>query len=115
MKKRLTKWVSFYKQYRQVLIQPVVHLRRPDMQSWDGWMHVHPSGKTTVGVAMIFNPTAATLSEDIFLNVYYTGLDDVVEVSIDGASHISLKIGRDYGVSISLEMPPNTIHTIALE
>ena len=35
------------------LIQPVVHLRRPDMQGWDGWLHVNPfvfgaSGDTVV-------------------------------------------------------------------
>ena len=32
---------------------PVVHLRRPDMQGWDGWLHVNPfvfgaSGDTVV-------------------------------------------------------------------
>ena len=28
----LKKWVSFYKDHRATLTQPVVHLRRPDMQ-----------------------------------------------------------------------------------
>lgn len=26
------KWVSFYKQYRDILISDIVHVRRPDMQ-----------------------------------------------------------------------------------
>ena len=30
------KWVRFYKNHRETLIQPVVHLRRADMQDWDG-------------------------------------------------------------------------------
>eukprot|EP00746_Dinoflagellata_sp_MGD_P020930 gnl/MRDRNA2_/MRDRNA2_14879_c0_seq1.p1 gnl/MRDRNA2_/MRDRNA2_14879_c0~~gnl/MRDRNA2_/MRDRNA2_14879_c0_seq1.p1 ORF type:complete len:566 (-),score=92.93 gnl/MRDRNA2_/MRDRNA2_14879_c0_seq1:71-1666(-) len=112
MKARLKKWVGFYKKYRQVLIQPVVHIRRPDMQSWDGWMHVHPSADSTVGVAMIFNPTDTTLSEEIFLNMYYTGLDETVLVSVDSGPQTSVKIGRDYGVSIPLKMAATTIHTI---
>ena len=36
----LTKWIGFYKAHRGSLIQPVVHIRRADMQSWDGWLHV---------------------------------------------------------------------------
>ena len=32
------------KAHRATLIQPVVHLRRPDMQGWDGWLHVNPFG-----------------------------------------------------------------------
>ena len=31
-KAALAKWVSFYKAHRAILIEPVVHLRRPDMQ-----------------------------------------------------------------------------------
>ena len=114
MKQRLKKWVGFYKRHRQVLIQPVVHVRRPDMQSWDGWMHVHPTGESTVGLAVIFNPTGLHLSSDIFLDVYYTGLDEIVKISIDGGQQKAVKISRDYGVTIHLDMPPNTVHTIVL-
>ena len=44
-----TKWVTFYKAHRGTIIQPVVHLRRPDMQGWDGFLHVNPFsvGETT--------------------------------------------------------------------
>ena len=38
----LLKWIGFYKAHRQTLIQPVVHIRRASMQSWDGWLHVNP-------------------------------------------------------------------------
>lgn len=38
MKATALKWVTFYKTYRETLIQPIIHLRRPTMQSWDGWM-----------------------------------------------------------------------------
>ena len=40
----LTKWITFYTAHRHTLIQPIVHIRRPDMQSWDGWLHVNPLG-----------------------------------------------------------------------
>ena len=28
----VTKWVSFYKRYRDILISDIIHVRRPDMQ-----------------------------------------------------------------------------------
>lgn len=40
----LIKWISFYKAHRLTMIQPIVHIRRPTMQSWDGWLHVNPFG-----------------------------------------------------------------------
>lgn len=114
MKARLQKWVMFFKQHRNVLIQPVVHIRRPDMQSWDGWMHVNAFGTSEVGVAMIFNPTQSSLAADIFLDAYYTGLDTTAMISIDGAAVREVPIGRDYGVTIALTMEPRTVHTIVL-
>lgn len=38
IKAKALQWVTFYKTYRETLIQPIIHLRRPTMQSWDGWM-----------------------------------------------------------------------------
>ena len=43
-KAALTRWIGFYKAHRHTLIQPIIHVRRPDMQSWDGWLHANPLG-----------------------------------------------------------------------
>jgi len=40
----VAKWIGWYKAHRYTLVQPIIHLRRPDMQGWDGWIHVSPFG-----------------------------------------------------------------------
>ena len=35
-------WVDFYKMYRNVLSGDLIHIRRADMQSIDGFLHVNP-------------------------------------------------------------------------
>lgn len=78
----VTKWIGFYKAHRGTLIQPIVHLRRPDLQGWDGWLHVNPfklggqksvkgSRCPEVGLAMLFNPTDITLTnQSVWLPLY---------------------------------------------
>ena len=53
---QVTKWVSFYKQYRDILISDIVHIRRADLQDYDAFMHVNPTLQNRA-LAMVFNPT----------------------------------------------------------
>eukprot|EP01043_Picozoa_sp_COSAG02_P067792 COSAG02_NODE_11023_length_1810_cov_0.870836_1_plen_221_part_00 len=123
----VTKWISWYKQHRATLIHPIVHIRRADMQSWDGWLHVNPFGysagnstndfepqqkETEVGVAMLFNPTTAHLNVTVNIPLYYTGLSTTAKVSVDGAEGVVMAIGRDYGLSLPMSMPANSIHFV---
>eukprot|EP01065_Artemidia_motanka_P000574 TRINITY_DN1026_c0_g1_i1.p1 TRINITY_DN1026_c0_g1~~TRINITY_DN1026_c0_g1_i1.p1 ORF type:complete len:774 (+),score=191.91 TRINITY_DN1026_c0_g1_i1:58-2379(+) len=113
----VAKWVSFYKAHRQVLIQPVVHLRRPDMQGWDGWLHVRPTGaanSTEVAVAMIFNPTDKAVAATVSLPLYYAGLSTDALVSVNGATAVKHTVLRDYSVPVAMSMPPRSIHTIVV-
>ena len=41
-RRRVRAWVNFYKRYRDILNSDLVHLRRPDMQGLDGFVHVNP-------------------------------------------------------------------------
>ena len=112
------KWVAFYRNHRETLIQPVIHLRRPTMQGWDGWLHVNPygygSGGVEVGVAMIFNPTDATISTRIALPLYYTGITDTASISIDGAAFTDYPLDRLYNAALGLDMAPRSIHTVVV-
>ena len=112
----MKRWIQFYKQHRQTLIQPVVHIRRPTMNSWDGWLHVNPFGDEEVGLAMIFNPTDRHFHEEkIHIPLYYTGMHTEILVRIDDSSLYSETIDRDYSVTVSLEMKPKSIHSIILK
>eukprot|EP01060_Flectonema_neradi_P038947 TRINITY_DN834_c3_g1_i1.p1 TRINITY_DN834_c3_g1~~TRINITY_DN834_c3_g1_i1.p1 ORF type:complete len:731 (+),score=110.09 TRINITY_DN834_c3_g1_i1:70-2262(+) len=85
MKAILTKWISFYKAHRETLVKPVVHIRRPSLQSWDGWLHVNPFSSTAeVGLAMLFNPTPEPINSFASIDVYYTGATNNVKVTLNG-------------------------------
>lgn len=116
IKQLLLKWVNFYKAHRQTLIQPVVHLRRPDLQSWDGWLHVNPFSSTAdVGVALLFNPTRSTLNVDLRLPLYYTGLVDDALITINDRTPQLLHLNRDFSVHLNFTALPRSIHTIVVQ
>lgn len=119
MKAILRRWVSFYKAHRRTLIAPVVHLRRPDMQSWDGWLHVRPDPSSQpgaeVGVAMVFNPTEATLNETVRLPLYYAGVQgDKVDLSINDGKFEAHSVGRAYDVRVKLTLSPKSVATVVV-
>jgi hypothetical protein len=112
----LKRWIGFYKKHRDTLIQPIVHLQRPTMQTWDGWLHVHPFATREVGLVMIFNPTDHFfVGEEIVLPLYYTSLVDDVWVRVNDNDGFATDLDRDYSVTIALDMNPRSIHTIVLE
>ena len=97
------------------MIQPVVHLRRPDMQSWDGWVHVNPFTTTNeIGVAMIFNPIDTAIDTIINIPLYYTGATDVVKVVVDGNTANTMTVNRDYSINLRITMPARSIHTVVV-
>jgi hypothetical protein len=126
-KQSCNKWIGFYKAHRATLIQPVVHLRRPDLQSWDGWLHVNPRKWTTpgqvgspaaqseVGVAVLFNPTPAVIDTVIALDLYYTGLNNTALVVVDEiGSGTLMRLDRGYKIFVKLNMPPKSVHTVVI-
>ena len=115
MKNTIRKWVNFYKAHRDTLIQPVIHLKRPTMQSWDGWLHVNPFGTKDVGLAMIFNPTDVELQECIKLPLYHTGLDHDALISFDDGRSMVKSLSRDYMITLNLVMKPRSIHVIVVK
>lgn len=111
------RWISFYKAHRETIIQPVVHLRRPTMSNWDGWLHVHPLGKVEVGLAMIFNPTDQHWEDvDITFPLYYTSLTDEVLVRVNDGEPFRIEIDRGYTTTlVNVSLPPKSIHTFVFE
>ena len=116
IKQSLIRWVSFYKSHRQTMIAPVVGLRRPDMQSWDGWLHVRPfaEGSEEVGVAMLFNPTDDIIDVTVNINLYFTGLVGQALVEVDGGKATIVTLARDYGIDVPMVMVPRSIHTVVV-
>eukprot|EP00041_Stephanoeca_diplocostata_P022131 m.524555 g.524555 ORF g.524555 m.524555 type:complete len:930 (+) comp21989_c0_seq4:241-3030(+) len=131
----LTKWITFYKTHRHVLTQPIVHVRRADMQSWDGWLHVNPLAWGTqarrtaggcvglcrgsepvpeVGAAVFFNPTDTAIATNVSIPLYYTGLTTTAHISVNEGPQTSLPLARDFSISVHLVMPPRSVHTVVI-
>ena len=70
--------------------------------------------KAEVGVAVLFNPTDAPLNVTVVLPLYYTGLSETAQVSIDEAPFKSHPVPRDYGLPLKVAFAPRSIHTVVL-
>jgi len=98
------KWVDFYNAHRPILDSDIIHLRRPDGQDWDGWLHVNP-GLAERGLAMIYNPLDEPIQRRIRLPLYYTGLTDKAEIRHEDGRTESLTLARDYSVETTVNVP----------
>lgn len=102
----VTKVISWYKRYRDILNSDIIHLRRPDGKDWDGFIHVNPSLKEKA-LAMFFNPTGKTMKRTIKLPLYYTGLTDKARIRIEDGKVETYQLNRDYIVEITVVIPAN--------
>lgn len=103
-KKLVIDQIKHYKKYRNILNADIIHLRRPDGRSWDGFMHANPNGEHK-GYIILFNPSEENIKTQIKVPVYYTGLTDVAKVSHEGGNALEHKIARNYTIDLSVEIP----------
>ncbi|CAD5117051.1 unnamed protein product [Dimorphilus gyrociliatus] len=102
--KRIVKeTVDFYKTYRQLLISDIIHVRRPDMQSIDAYLHVNPKLKDKA-LLMAFNPTESRLRTTMTIPLYYTGLTKSCIVSERGGKSCEIFLSRDYTIRLDIEL-----------
>lgn len=99
------KWVSFYKQHRDVLDNgDIIHLRRPSGRDWDGILHANPSGKEQ-GLACLYNPLDETITRKIRIPLHYTGLQTQARVSIDGAAPRTIELTPANEAVLTIDLP----------
>ena len=103
-KSLVVRQVAHYKKYRDILNADLIHLRRPNGRSWDGFMHVDPSLKDK-GFVMFFNPTEQVITEEVKLPLYYTGLTDAAIVSEKDKEDKTYKLSRKYEIDLNINIP----------
>ena len=114
----VSNWVSWYKRFRSSLTaEAIIHVRRPDGQSIDAVLHANSRGgdQGERGILFAFNPTDATITGNLSLSLYYTGLTDVVHVTHEedangkpsGDGQFTLKLARDYSISVPIRIAAN--------
>ena len=100
----VTKWVSFYKQHRDVLDNgEIIHLHRPNGRDWDGILHVNPAGKEK-GLACLYNPLDEEITREIRLPLHYTGLRKTARLSIDGAESQAVSLSPAHEAMLSIKI-----------
>jgi len=102
------KWVQFYKQYRDIIISDIIHVRRPDMQGIDCFMHVNPS-LSNIALAMIFNPTDQYINESLRLPLYYSGRPKLVIVQEQGGRGTQMTVDQNYDITVQVNLAPRNI------
>ena len=113
-------WSRFFRTHREVLVQPVIHLRRANGQGWDGYLHAHSRALRTpgaaAGVAVLFNPTKRDVTETVAIPLYYTGITALtVSVSINEASPVELQVERDYYLLIDVYIAAQNMTTLVFK
>ncbi len=98
------KWISFYKQHREVLDADIIHLRRPDGRDWDGILHVNPRGLEK-GMAFLYNPLSEAITTEIRLPLYYAGLSGSARVSVEGAAPATVSLDRSETATLRVSIP----------
>lgn len=98
------KWVDFYKSHRAILDSDIIHLRRPDGNDWDGFIHVNPEIEEK-GLLMVYNPLPHAIKKTIHVPLYYTGLKDQVTVCHPDGDKEIMSLNRDYSLTMDIEIP----------
>ena len=109
VKAMVSKWMAFWVKYRRVLVQDLVHVKRPDMQSVDCLLHASANKSEHVAaLAMLYNPTLRKQSASLDLPLYYTGEGAAVEVAHEEGAFHHHKLARDYSVRVTAELAPQS-------
>ena len=106
----VAKWVAVYKAHRGIITSDIVHIRRPNGNTLDAFMHVDPFAAPTGprGFLMVFNPTLVVRSELLLVPLYYTGMTTVAAVSHEGGAPAAYTLARDYSVLLNVTMGPES-------
>ena len=103
-RKLVTNTISWYKKYRDILNEPIIHLRRADGRDWDGFMHASTTLKDRAFL-MVFNPTKERITRTIRMPFYYTGLKGKFEIKEKDKVIMQMPISKDQFASITISIP----------
>jgi hypothetical protein len=102
----VTKWVAWYKQYRDILESDLIHGRRADGRDLDWMLHVNPKLQHK-GMLVVFNPLPEAITRTLPLNLYYTGLTEHATVTGGDGTKQEVTLARDYVAPVAVSLPAN--------
>jgi hypothetical protein len=113
-KQMVSKVISWYKQYRDILNSDIIHLRRADGRDYDGILHVNSTLKTK-GLVMLYNPLKESITRTIKLPLYYTGLTGKVTIAERGLHSVVKTLNRNYEVFLNFTVVPESYTWFTIE
>jgi hypothetical protein len=96
--------VAWFKAHRDILESDVVHGRRADGRDVDWMLHVNPRLETK-GMLVAFNPLDEAVTRTLTVNLYYTGLTDIAEITSAEGEVRNVAVNRDYTVDLEVVIP----------
>jgi hypothetical protein len=98
------KWVTWFKDRREILESDIIHGRRADGRDVDYLLHVNPNLKQRA-LVMIHNPLPFVAERQITLPLYYTGLTSVALIREQDGKPKRCKLDRAYTVRVPVKVP----------
>jgi hypothetical protein len=83
----VSKWLNWFKEYRDILTSDIIHVSRPTGRDLDCMMHVNPFIDKK-GMVIVFNPTDREIEKELKLPLYYSGLKENVIVKKEGGDPV---------------------------
>ncbi len=96
--------VDWFRHYRAILESDVIHVRRADGQMPDVIVHVNPA-LPIKGMALVWNPSAQPVEEELVLPLYFTGLSTMAHVAIGDRNPTAVTLDRGYHVKVRVKIP----------
>ncbi|MBE7501520.1 MAG: alpha-galactosidase [Verrucomicrobiales bacterium] len=108
------RWVSWFKQYREILEADIIHLRRADGRDLDYFLHVNP-GRPRCGLAMIYNPLPEPVRRTLTLPLYYTGLTEAASIRQEEGPRRRYELDRYHQARVEVDVPAHSRTWLLIE
>jgi hypothetical protein len=103
----VTKTINWHKKYRNILNADIIHLRRADGRDWDGILHVD-NRLTEKGFMLLYNPLKESITRNIKVPLYYTGLTATATVTRANGRSTTYKLNRFFEIEITVTLLPES-------
>lgn len=110
----VTRWVDWFKKYREILESDVIHGRRPDGRDIDYIVHVNPKLKHKA-LAAVYNPLDRAATRTLYLPLYYSGLSSTARIRQEDGPQAEYPLDRSGRAKVELTIPPHGMTWLVVE
>lgn len=104
-KAMVSKWINWFKDYRDILTSDIIHVSRPNGRDLDCMMHVNPFIQNK-GMVIVFNPTDREIEKELRLPLYYTGLKGKATIKSENGLATQHTLNEKEELLLSVKIKP---------